>query len=331
MQLDEVRGIVSVSSVSKDERMLMIQESFLVQPIAPFRLDLTVWTLRRRATNSIDQWNGTDYTRVLLVDDVPVKVCVSQQQAEPIPELLVNVWSPIPIECLSSRVGEILRRMLGFAIDLTGFYTVATSDTALSALSQHFLGMKPPRFPSLFEAFLNAFACQQITLDVGMLLLNRLTATYGITFDDGQTVYSAFPRPEEIATASIESLRALGFSHQKARAMIELATALVQEQRDFSLLEGMSNEDVSTSISPLRGVGRWTAEYVLLRGLGRLDMFPGDDVGAQNNLQRLLHLTEKPTYVTIKAATEVWQPYAGLVYFHLLLDALEKKGILQER
>lgn len=309
----------------------MIQESFLVQPIAPFRLDLTVWALRRRATNSIDQWNGTDYTRVLLVDDVPVKVGVSQQQTEPTPELLVNVWSAAPIEHLSSRVEEVLRRMLGFAIDLTGFYTVAKSDTTLSALSQHFLGMKPPRFPSLFEAFLNAFACQQITLDVGMLLLNRLTATYGITFDDGQTVYSAFPRPEEIATASIESLRALGFSHQKARAMIELATMLTQEQRDLSLLEGMNNEEVSTCISPIRGVGRWTAEYVLLRGLGRIDMFPGDDVGAQKNLQRLLHLAEKPSYATIRAATAAWQPYAGLVYFHLLLDNLAKKGVLLER
>jgi DNA-3-methyladenine glycosylase II len=311
--------------------MLMIQESFLVQPIAPFRLDLTVWALRRRATNSIDQWNGTDYTRVLLVDDVPVKVGVSQQQKAPTPKLLVNVWSTAPIERLSSRVGEVLRRMLGFDIDLTGFYTVAKSDTTLSALSQHFLGMKPPRFPSLFEAFLNAFACQQITLDVGMLLLNRLTATYGIKFADGQTVCSAFPRPEEIATASGESLRALGFSHQKARAMIELATALVHTQRDFSLLEGMNNEEASTYLSPIRGVGRWTAEYVLLRGLGRLDMFPGDDVGAQKNLQRLLHLAEKPSYGTIKAATSAWQPYAGLVYFHLLLDNLSKKGVLLER
>jgi DNA-3-methyladenine glycosylase II len=191
--------------------------------------------------------------------------------------------------------------------------------------------MKPPRFPSLFEAFLNAFACQQITLDVGILLLNRLTETYGIKFDDGQIVCSAFPRPEEVATASVESLRALGLSHQKARDMTELAAALVHAQRDFLPLEGMSNEEVSTSISPIRGVGRWTAEYVLLRGLGRLETFPGDDVGAQKNLQQLLHLAEKPAYETIKAITAPWQPYAGLVYFHLLLDTLEKKGVLLER
>ncbi|HEV7235362.1 MAG TPA: hypothetical protein VGN15_04215 [Ktedonobacteraceae bacterium] len=309
----------------------MIQESFLVQPHAPFRLDLTVWALRRRAHNRIDQWDGATYTRVLVVDQVPVKVCVSQQQAGTTPKLLVNVWSPRPFEHLSAKIRAVLQRMLGLDIDLTGFYTMAKRDTAVDALAQRFLGMKPPRFPSLFEAFLNAFACQQITLDVGMLLLNRLTEMYGIKFDDGQTVCSAFPRPEEVATASGESLRALGLSRQKARAMTELAAALVHAQRDFSPLESMNNEEVITSILPIRGVGRWTAEYVLLRGLGRIDTFPGDDVGAQKNLQRLLYLTEKPTYEAIKAITAPWQPYAGLVYFHLLLDTLEKKGVLPER
>ncbi len=268
---------------------------------------------------------------MFVVDQVPVKVCVSQLQAGDTPKLLVNVWSPRPLEHLSAKIRAVLQRMLGFDIDLAGFYTVAKRDTAIDALAQQFLGMKPPRFPSLFEAFLNAFACQQITLDVGMLLLNRLTETYGIKFVDGQTVCFAFPGPEEIAVASGESLRALGLSHQKARAMTELEATLVHAQRDFSPLKGMNNEEVSTSISPIRGVGRWTAEYVLLRGLGRIDTFPGDDVGAQKNLQRLFHLAEKPAYATIKALTAPWQPYAGLVYFHLLLDSLEKKGILLER
>jgi DNA-3-methyladenine glycosylase II len=191
--------------------MRMIQDSFLVHPLAPFRFDLTVWARRLRANNRIDQWNGTDYTHVLVVDHVPVKVCVSQQQTALHPELLVKVWSPKPIEHLSSRVREVLQHMLGLTIDLTGFYQLAKRDSTLYSLSQQCSGMKPPRFPSLFEALLNAFACQQVSLDVGMVLLNWLTATYGLKFEDGQAVCSAFPGPEEVAAASIESLRALGF------------------------------------------------------------------------------------------------------------------------
>lgn len=97
----------------------------------------------------------------------------------------------------------------------------------------------------------------------------------------------------------------------------------------MSPLERMNNEEAVAALSSLRGVGRWTAEYVLLRGLGRLETFPGDDVGAQRNMQRLLQLTEKPTYEMIKALTAAWSPYAGLIYFHLLLEALEKKGVVE--
>lgn len=163
-----------------------------------------------------------------------------------------------------------------------------------------------------------------------MLLLNRLTATYGLPFDDGQAAFVAFPEPEALATASVERIRTLGFSHQKARAMIDLAIALAEKQRDFSLLEGMTNEAVCTSLSSLRGVGRWTAEYVLLRGLGRLDTFPGDDVGAQKNPHQLFHLEEKPSYEKVKELTSPWHPYAGFGYFHLLLGKLDKQGILSQ-
>ena len=79
---------------------------------------------------------------------------------------------------------------------------------------------------------------------------------------------------------------------------------------------------------PLRGVGRWTAEYVLLRGLGRLRVFPGDDVGARNSLRRWLGLAEPPSYEEIRQLLLHWSAYQGLVYFHLLLGRLAGAGLL---
>ena len=73
----------------------------------------------------------------------------------------------------------------------------------------------------------------------------------------------------------------------------------------------------------LRGVGRWTAEYVLLRGLGRLHVFPGDDIGARNNLQRWLGLLEPLDYDGVQRALAKWAPFQGLVYLHLLLWGLQ--------
>lgn len=90
----------------------------------------------------------------------------------------------------------------------------------------------------------------------------------------------------------------------------------------------MANEEIVRHLTKLRGIGRWSAEYALLRGLGRLDIFPGDDVGARNNLQKLLHLQNKPDYEGMSKLTSQWHPYEGLVYFHLLLEKLRQKGFI---
>jgi DNA-3-methyladenine glycosylase II len=70
------------------------------------------------------------------------------------------------------------------------------------------------------------------------------------------------------------------------------------------------------------GVGRWTAEYALLRGLERLEVFPGDDIGARNNLRRRLEQSDSLDYPDVREAVAPWQSYVGLVYRHLLVDRL---------
>jgi DNA-3-methyladenine glycosylase II len=91
----------------------------------------------------------------------------------------------------------------------------------------------------------------------------------------------------------------------------------------------MSDIEAVRYLSAIRGIGRWSAEYVLLRGLGRLCIFPGDDVGALKNLRDFMGLAERPDYKTMEEITSRWQPFAGLVYFHFLLDKLMAKGHLQ--
>jgi DNA-3-methyladenine glycosylase II len=84
----------------------------------------------------------------------------------------------------------------------------------------------------------------------------------------------------------------------------------------------MPDDEAVARLSKLRGVGRWTAEYVLLRGLGRTHVFPGDDVGARNNLARWLHVTTPLDYEGVREILSGWDEYSGLLYFHLLLERL---------
>ena len=102
------------------------------------------------------------------------------------------------------------------------------------------------------------------------------------------------------------------------------AGAGARERRlDLDALGDLDDAGAVERLQALRGVGRWTAEYALLRGLGRLHVFPGDDIGARNNLQRWLGILEPLDYEGVRRALARWAPFQGLVYLHLLLRGLQ--------
>lgn len=164
---------------------------------------------------------------------------------------------------------------LGVSVDLVRWYRTAERDPHLRTLAHRFRGLKPPRFPTLFEALVNAIACQQLSLIVGLELLNRLAVACDVKrgTSDGEQLY-AFPAPRDLARLSPGAYRAIGFSLQKARALRTLALGVERREVDLDRLTSVDDVEASAELRQLRGVGRWTAEYVLLRGLGRLHVFP---------------------------------------------------------
>ncbi len=303
-------------------------DSFVLEPLPPFRLDLTVWVLRRRPDNVVDRWDGQTYRRALIVGSTPVEVAVRQTGPPDAPQLQVALAGAYLGPDARLAVGATLERMLGLRTDLTAFYRFAENDAMLGPLARQFRGFKPTRFPSLFEALVSAIACQQVTLTLGIRLLNRLAEAYGLAVPGQPAGAYAFPRPEDLAGLDPEALRRLAFSRQEARAAIELAHAIVAGRLDLERVAALDDEAAVAQLRQLRGVGRWTAEYVLLRGMGRTHLFPGDDVGARGNLQHWLGLEETFDYAGVRRAVDRWQPYAGLVYFHLLLKRLDESGYL---
>jgi DNA-3-methyladenine glycosylase II len=117
----------------------------------------------------------------------------------------------------------------------------------------------------------------------------------------------------------------------KAGTIIETARAIVAGDLDLEGLEQVDDSAAIGRLTSLRGVGRWTAEYVLLRGLGRLHVFPGDDVGAHNKLRNLFGIDTPLDYESVKYLVARWHPFAGFVYFLLLLDALSAAGLVARR
>jgi DNA-3-methyladenine glycosylase II len=271
--------------------------------------------------NAVDLWDGETYRRVLVVQGKPALVAVTQQRA------MLNVvltGRDLPPSARQS-VTRTLERLLGIRIDLSEFYEFSAGHARLNELAMRFQGLKPPRFATVFEGLVNGISCQQLTLTVGIIFLNRLAKRYGLAFSPG--LY-AFPRPEDLASLYPSDLRPLGYSGSKSRALIGVARSIVGGQLDLEELTKLSNTQCVERLVALRGVGRWTAEYVLLRGLGRIDVFPGDDVGARNNLEHWLRLRKKLDYDRVEHVLKKWSGYGGLVFLHLLLKSLDEAGDL---
>ncbi|HLH06590.1 MAG TPA: hypothetical protein VKW78_05085 [Terriglobales bacterium] len=148
--------------------------SVRLTPKQPFRLDLTSWVLRRRPNNTWDLWDGETYQRVLVVEGVPVDLSAVQRGDE----LVVTLSGSQISSKIKKQVIAALTRLLGIDVDLSAFYRFARSDRRLAPLAERFLGFKPPRFLTLFEALTNGITCQQLSLTVGIILINRLVEQY---------------------------------------------------------------------------------------------------------------------------------------------------------
>lgn len=306
-----------------------VHTSFVLEPSAPFRLDLTVWTLRRRPDNIIDRWDGQTYRRVLVKDGDPFEIAVTQSDQSGMPSLFVSVMSEVTNPHVKAHAIAAVERLLGIHVDLTEFYRFCENDEVLRSSTNQFRGSKPPRFPTCFETLVNAIACQQLTLTVGVRLLNRLTEICGPAIETAEGLFHAFPGPQQLANLDIEQLREMGFSYRKAHYLIGLAWAVIDKQINFDEIERLDDQQAVKRLCTLKGVGRWTAEYFLLRGLGRTHIFPGDDVGARNHLQRWLRLSEPMNYDKVHNVLGRWDTFGGLIYFHLLLKSLTEKGIIK--
>jgi DNA-3-methyladenine glycosylase II len=291
-----------------------------LHPRPPFRLDLTVLALRRRGQNAIDTWDGRTYRRALLDDSAPLELAVTQVAAASTPRLEVVLSGRYVPRFAEAAARSALSRLLGLDLDLSGFYARAARDGLLNELAERYRGLKPPRFPTVFECLLNAVSCQQLSIAAGLTILSRLATAAGPRAGP----LNAFPAPSDVLGLPPSALRTLGFSERKAETILGLARAAADGELELKTLEELDDAAVVEALSRQRGIGPWSADYVLLRGLGRLHVFPQSDVGALNGLRSFLAASgrEESAYATLVR----WAPDAGLVYFHLLLRGLEQQA-----
>ena len=282
---------------------------------APFRLDLTANALRRLSTNVVDTYTPQDgFFRA----HRGALVVVRQLKRD----------SPLDVRTLGDADFDpvaLTVRMLGTDRELRPFYRAVKAVPWLDALATRMRGIKPPRYPTLWEAIVNAVVFQQLSIHSASSILRRVVEHLSRPIEyQGRKLYPFF-EPETYLAADDEQLRKLGLSGGKATTLIACADAIASRNVVESELETLSTPEVMGRLMMLRGVGPWTAAVIALRGLGRLDVFPLEDSGVARTIKEL----SGDEAISVPQILDVLGEQRGMLYYHLLLGRLESRGQLE--
>jgi DNA-3-methyladenine glycosylase II len=180
-----------------------------------------------------------------------------------------------------------------------------------------------PRERSVFETLARSIASQQISGLVADRILGRLQTLHG----------GRFPTPAEIAAAEPQALRDVGFSFSKVAALQDLAAKTLDGSLPpDAVLAELDDEAVIERCVAVRGVGRWTAEMLLMFTLGRPDVLPVDDFGVRNGFRLAYGLKGMPRPKALLAFGERWRPYRSAAAWYLWRAVdLHREGRLPKR
>jgi DNA-3-methyladenine glycosylase II len=216
--------------------------------------------------------------------------------------------------------------MLGLAVDPAPLLEAAQRLRKLAPTAISLRGMRPPRFATLFETFAKVVPFQQLSLDAGAAIVGRLVDRFGEQLVHGGASFAVFPTASAVAGARVSALVACGLSRSKAQSLRDIAKAVESGELRAEDIARLSTRDALKKLVELPGIGPWSAAVVLLRGFGRLEVFPPGDSGAQRGLNALLGLRTGGSLARVVAR---FGHYRGYLYFCALGAALLRKGLIR--
>lgn len=272
----------------------------------PFRFDLAMQYLQRSDQEILDVVHGDgSYRRVLEGPSGPALVEVSAADGGVTARLLSGT---IPEEILAARV----RHQFQLDQDRSN---LPLDEPFARPLVENFAGLPVVQTGSPFEAMVWAILGQQINIGFAYRLKRRFVENYGDRIvHDGQ-IYYRFPVPERIVTIDPDELREIQFSRQKTRYIQALAQSVLDGEIDFAAIEQLDDEEALLALQRQVGIGRWTAEYALMRSMGRRDVIPAGDMGLRSAIGVFRNIKGNASEAEVRQIAEHWKPYRGNIGF----------------
>lgn len=286
-----------------------------IVPIPPFNFGLALAYLRTSPSAVLERIDEQTYSRALSIQGADVVVRITHDG--PIDQTTLHVQlsgQSITDERAQAAISS-LKRIFTLGVDPLPFHNLYAHDPILGGFMQSYRGLRPALIADPYEAILWAIIGQQVTVQFARKLKLALVELCGRKITHDGTDYWLVPHPEDVATLNEDLLRRLQMSRQKARTIITASEAVASGDLDLYGLMNLDYDEACDKLMRFKGVGRWTAEYVLMRGLGFPDVIPAADIGLQSIIGRMYGLGRKATEEQVRRLAERWAPWRGWAAF----------------
>jgi DNA-3-methyladenine glycosylase II len=288
----------------------------------PLDISGSLELFRRSGDDLVDRWDGTTLVRVLQTDNIRAPFVAVADGTLQSPAFHYAV-ADVRHQALVHRAVEET-----FVPAPPEYAQLLEDDPLLGRLDAQFPGIRQIRQLDLFTALLRCISAQQVNLRWAVTTRRRLAEAFGDRHAvDGHLVYSL--DPERIARVAPEEIRALQFTMSKSVSIVATARALDDGFVTLDELRRMADDEVIAKLSTIRGIGRWSAEWVLARTLGRPRVVAGD-LGVRKAVGLAYFGTALPSEADVRKATEHWGASAGTAQA-LLLHAVGEKALSPAR
>ena len=295
----------------------MDKASFELLPTPPYDFDLQWKFYSSSDEPQPEVYKDGIWRRSFKIGDRLVPVEVTSVGTVEKPRLKVTAFSKLDAKekrYLSDKIMSIFR----LRDDLRALYDFMEQDEVLRKIKEKFYGLRPPGIgASIFEGAIRVIIQQQISLQVAYVMTGTLVRRFGEKIEiDGKPYYD-FPSPQVLANTDENELRKCKLSRQKARYIRELALK-VANGYDLEKIRGLGNEEAIEELMKFNGIGRWTAELILITTLGRMDLCVPDDLGARKAVSYFYFGGKLQSGDMVREFTERWGEFKGWIIYYLI-------------
>jgi DNA-3-methyladenine glycosylase II len=287
-----------------------------LHPSGPYNLNLSL-----RAAQAFSPEEPADIIALrlaVMIGETPAIMYIKQISLDP-PEL--KVWSPQNVS--KDLLKEAAEWVVLSELDLSPFYSVSKKHRRLGPIIKQLHGLKHLRPATIFEMAVIAVTEQQISLTAAYRIRHRIVEKFGQKIDD----LWLFPGPRVLSETPQQELAACGLSSRKAQYIKDFARAVSDGMFNLDSIKNMNDDEARAFVEGQRGFGRWSANYILIRGLGRVDSVPSDDLAIRTILGQYLGDSSRMTAAEVEESLEPFKPYRGLAVFYFLAHSRLSKTL----